>query len=27
LESLVAGYGPEEIEEAIDLARRHMQTF
>jgi GntR family transcriptional regulator len=27
LESLVAGYRLEEIEEAIDLARRHMKTF
>ena len=27
LESMVAGFRLEEIEEAIDLARRHMQTF
>ena len=27
LESYIAGYNFEEIEESIELARRHMQTF
>jgi DNA-binding GntR family transcriptional regulator len=27
LESLIAGYSFEEIQESIDLARRHLQTF
>jgi DNA-binding transcriptional regulator YhcF (GntR family) len=27
LESLIVGYSLEEIEESLDLARRHMQTY
>ena len=27
LESLFAGYSLEEIDESLDLARRHLQTF